>query len=530
MQIIIPMSGTGQRFLNAGYSVPKPLIEVDEKPIIEHVVNLFPKEGNFIFVCNNDHLKNTNMRAILKRIAPKGEIYGIPTHKKGPVYAVSVIQEVVSDDKETIINYCDFSKRWNYHDFLKTVRAKEADGAISAYRGFHPHMLNSPNYAFIKEESKWMIEIREKLPFTDDKMQEYASDGTYYFKYGKFVKRYFKQLMDENINTSGEFYVSMVYNLMKRDGLKIAIYEIEHMLQWGTPRDLEEYKRWSVYFKSIAQVPKAIRVQKNSINLIPLAGRGSRFSAHGYTLPKPLIKVNGKSMIIQAASHLPRATKYIFICLADHLNNYPLKKEILKVYPKAKIVGLDKITEGQACTCELGLSGEDLEFPLLIGACDNGMVWDARKYESLITNKAVDSIIWCVRHYLPSERNPQMYSWLRVDKDDNVLGASVKVPVSDNSYNDYAMVGTFYFKKAKYFIEALKRMREKNIRVNNEFYVDSCVNELIAMRLGVKAFGVDYICWGTPDELHTYEYWQSFFHKCPRVSLQLPLGYFLMYP
>ena len=156
-----------------------------------------------------------------------------------------------------------------------------------------------------------------------------------------------------------------------------------------------------------------------------------------------------------------------------------------------------------------------MESPLLIGACDNGVVWDAKKYESLINNKDVDSVIWSVRHYPPSERNPQMYGWLRVDKDDNVSGVSVKVPISDNPYNDHAIVGTFYFKKAKYFIEALKRMCEKNRRVNNEFYVDSCVNELIAVGLGVKVFEVDYICWGTPDELHTYEYWQSFFHKCP---------------
>lgn len=515
MQIIIPMSGTGQRFLNAGYTDPKPLIEVDSKPIIEHVVNLFPGEQNFIFICNDDHLKSTNMREILKRIAPKGRIYGIPPHKKGPVYAVSAMEEVINDEEETIVNYCDFSKYWDYQDFLKNIRDRKADGAITAYRGFHPHMLSSPNYAFIREDAKWLIEIREKQPFTNNRMQEYASDGTYYFKSGKYVKYYFKQLMDKNINTDGEFYISMVYNLMKRDNLKIAIYEIEHMLQWGTPRDLQEYQRWSNYFKKIKKPQKNIEPQKNSITMVLLAGRGKRFLQEGYLSPKPLIKINGRPMVIQAVSCLPASMKYIFVCLLEHLENFHLQDEIRKVFPEAKIVKIDKVTDGQACTCEIGLANEDLKSPLLVAACDCGMRWNTDAYARLIRDPDIDAVVWSFRHHPSSEKNPQIYGWLKVDKNSNVLKVSVKKQISENPFNDHAIIGTFYFKKAEYFIESLKRVYEKNIRVNNEFYIDSCINELLNLGLVVKVFEVDhYIGWGTPDDLKTYEYWQRFFQKC----------------
>lgn len=515
MKIVIPMSGIGKRFLEAGYKEPKPLIEVDGKPIVEHIVNLFPGEKDFIFICNSEHLKQTNIKEILTRIAPCSKIVEIPPHKKGPVYAVSYVFDMIGDDEEVIVNYCDFSKYWDYHDFLTHTRDRDAGGAIPSYKGFHPHMLGTTNYAFIRDDKQWMLEIREKQPFTDNRMQEYASDGTYYFKKGSYVKKYFKQLMDEDINVNGEYYVSMIYNLMKRDNLNISIYEIQHMLQWGTPRDLEEYQKWSDYFRHIIQPQENIKPRENSINLIPLAGKGKRYADAGYKFPKPLIEVSGIPMIIQAANYLPKAERHIFVCLSEHLDNYPLENEIRKEYIDAKIVGIDMITEGQACTCEIGLQDEDMESPLLIAACDNGMLWNKNRYERLMNDDDVDAVVWSFRRHPSSERNPQMYGWIKVDKEDNVLGVSVKKAISDDPYNDHAIVGTFYFKKAIYFIEALQKMYKENLRVNGEFYVDSCINELIKMGIKVKVFEVeDYICWGTPNDLRTYEYWQGFFHKC----------------
>lgn len=253
MKIVIPMTGQGSRFKAAGYQVLKPLIEVDGKPIIEHVVNLFPGEKDFIFICTKEHLANIpNLQFTLKRIAPEGKIVTIESHKKGPVYAVEKIVNLLPDDEEVIVNYCDFSTYWNYGDFLKHTRGRHADGAIPSYRGFHPHMLGSTNYAFMRHSGQWMSEIREKQPFTNNRMQEFASNGTYYFRKGEYVKRYFRKLMDEDVNLNGEYYVSLIYNLMVRDGLRVSVYEIQHMLQWGTPEDVEEYNYWSKYFEDSA--------------------------------------------------------------------------------------------------------------------------------------------------------------------------------------------------------------------------------------------------------------------------------------
>ena len=90
MKIIIPMSGFGERFKKYGYKVPKPLIKVDGIHMIGHVINLFPNESNFIFICNKDHLKNNifNMEKIIKSYCPKGKIIGINSHNLGPAFSV----------------------------------------------------------------------------------------------------------------------------------------------------------------------------------------------------------------------------------------------------------------------------------------------------------------------------------------------------------------------------------------------------------------------------------------------------------
>ncbi|WP_424766489.1 NTP transferase domain-containing protein [Paenibacillus sp. sgz302251] len=515
MHIVIPMSGFGNRFLKAGYTIPKSLIEIDGIPMIEHVVNMFPGESKFTFICNEDHIKDTNMEQILKRIAPKGNIVTIPPHKKGPVFAVSFAYDLIDDEEEVIVNYCDFSCYWNYTDFLKHTRSRNADGAVPSYKNYHPHMLGKTNYAFMRDDKQWMLEIKEKAPFTENRMNEYASDGTYYFKKGAFVKKYFNLLMDRNIHLNDEYYVSLVYNLLVEDGLRVSIYEIQHMLQWGTPEDVTEYNEWSQYFSNIVKQNESFIAQHDGINIIPLAGAGSRFAKEGYMIPKPLIEVSGKPMIIQAANSLPSSKQHIFVCLEDHLQQYPLREQLLQEYPDAKIVSLKQLTEGQACTCELGLQGEDLEKPLMIGACDNGMIYDHHKLNELFNDPNTDAIVWTFKNHISSQINPQMYGWVETDPNNHAKKVSVKVPISDDPKNDHAVVGSFYFKKSHYLIDALNSMRKKDIRVNGEFYVDSTVNELIEMGLKVKVLETsDYICWGTPNDYRTFVYWQSFFHKC----------------
>jgi len=518
IQLIIPMSGIGKRFIEAGYTVPKPLIEVDGFPIIKHVINLFPGVDNITFICNEKHLKETNMKEILISISPNCKIFEVSNdNRKGPVDAINQIIDNIDDESEVIVSYCDYGTYWDFNKFLDEIRSKNSDGAIPCYIGFHPHMLGSDNYAFCKEDNKRLIEIKEKEPFTDDKMSEYASNGTYYFKSGSLVKKYFKELVDLNINLNGEFYVSLVYNLLVKDGLNVSIFEIENMLQWGTPYDLEVYKGWSNYFSNIIKKQPIIKNNPDVTLVLPMAGKGSRFTECGYGIPKPLIDVNGLPMVIQAVNCLPQSENNIFICLEDHIDNFDLSEKLNDSYPNCNIIKINKTTEGQACTCEIGINNAnlDLEKPILISACDNGVYYDTNEYLELVNDENNDVIVWSFRNNQTSKLNPNMYAWLEVDENNLIKHVSCKKFIYDDPLKTHAIIGTMYFRKAKYFIDGLKKNYESNIRTNGEFYVDDVLNQNIKSGLNVKVFEViNYICWGTPNDYKTYVYWRDFFNKC----------------
>lgn len=249
------MSGLGKRFQDAGYKDIKPLIPVHGKPIIEWVVSMFPGNHDFIFICREEHLKSTPLRSELQRIAPGGRIISIEGHKLGPVYAVSKVFDLINDEEEVICNYCDFFQDWDFSHFAETVRQKQVAGAIPCYTGFHPHLLHPENlYASCRKDyDDLLLEIREKYSFESDKTKAFHSGGTYYFSSGNVLKKYFSLLMQEEHSLNGEYYISLVYNLLVRDGLKVLVYDqVPHFCQWGTPGDLEEYLNWMDIMKHYA--------------------------------------------------------------------------------------------------------------------------------------------------------------------------------------------------------------------------------------------------------------------------------------
>lgn len=250
--ILLPMAGSGERFVKKGYKDPKPLIKVNGKRIIEYICDMFDKENDeFIFICNTDHLNNADMYKILKEIIPDCKILGIQPHKKGPVFTLldAGIEKYIKDDEEVIVCYCDNPYLWNYKDFKEKV--KDVDGCILSHVDFHPHRLSSTYMAYMKENELNVTEIQEKKPYTNDHTKEHASTGTYYFKKGSYIKKYFKQLIDENINYNGEFYVTLVYNLLIRDGLKVTCYPTEHTTVFGTPEEVENFEAWNKILEGI---------------------------------------------------------------------------------------------------------------------------------------------------------------------------------------------------------------------------------------------------------------------------------------
>jgi NDP-sugar pyrophosphorylase family protein len=529
VQVVIPMSGFGERFRRAGYQIPKPLIEIDGKPMIAHVIDMFPGETNFIFICNQDHLDEQDFRMefILKEYCPTGRIVGIQPHKRGPINAVRQVEHLLCPLEPVVVNYCDFACYWDWHHFKRYVKETACVGAIPAYKGFHPHSLGSTNYAYMREIDGWVQDIQEKQPFTNNRMEEYASSGTYYFATAQIMSEAFQAVMEQDLNVGGEYYVSLAYKSLLSNKQSISVYPLQHFMQWGTPEDLVEYTTWSKAFRGL--IKHSDTPSSQGALVIPMAGLGQRFADEGYLLTKPLIPVSGLPMVAQAAYDLPPADHHVFVLRADMLGYADVASQLRTLYPKAIIKTIDRMTEGQACTALIGLAALEDEgvkscFPITIGACDNGSLYDIDSFDKLVNDPMVDVIVWGIRGYPNATRHPKMFGWIDA-VDGQVRSVSVKAPL-DNPASDPIVIGTFTFRKFEDFRRAFDRLIARDGRINGEFYIDSMINDAIELGLQCRIFEVDsYLCWGTPNDLRTFEYWQSCFHKWTNHPYRLDLDH-----
>ena len=439
------------------------------------------------------------------------------------------ISHLLSDDLPTVVNYCDFTCYWNWDHFKQFVATNDCDGAIPAYRGFHPHSLGSTNYAYMRERDGWIHDIQEKKPFTEDRMSEFASSGTYYFSEGRVMKDAFAAQIECDLSVNGEFYASLAYKKLLESKCKVAVYPLQHFMQWGTPDDVREYNYWSSVFCNIASMDRYSESAQGSV-VLPMAGLGKRFSDEGYSLTKPLLPISGKPMFVQALASAPNAEKYAFVLRNDMIGIDETTTVIEENFPGAELEALSSRTDGQATSAAIGLtalqeSSHDIELVTFV-ACDLAVIYDEKKYRTLLEQSDVDVIVWVIRGYPNAIRSPGSFGWVEVD-DTKVRHVSVKVPLN-NPAEDPIVLGNFTFKRAGDFVNAYQALRDVGGTVNAEYYLDSCINEAIKLGLSCHIFEVDsYLCWGTPNDYETFKYWQSCFHKWDSHPYNLSLDFFV---
>jgi NDP-sugar pyrophosphorylase family protein len=509
MQVVIPMSGRGERYRRAGYAEIKPLIPVDGRPMIEHVLGMFPGTHRTLCICAQDHLQTTPLASVIKGLRPDAEIVGIEPHKQGPVHAVLAARDQIADDEPVLISYCDFTTSWSFSDFKRHVAKTRCAGAITAYRGFHPHSMGPNLYAYMRERDGMLLEIREKGCFTDDRMHEYASAGSYYFASGALMKRTFARAVELGLATNGEFYCSTPYNLLVQDGLPVSIYELDDFVQLGTPEDLREYQRWSDFFARSSRFRPELPIQSGA-TLVPAAGDGRRFRVRGYLPPKPLIEIGGRAMLERSLSTLPASEQCVLLARADVLDAPELQR--MPGVSAIQAVLVESSTEGQASTCLLAEDRIDRSSPLLIAPCDASTVFEPKRWAELVQEPTVDCVVWCFRDHPHANRNPKQYGWVETNAAGRVQSVSCKRALHDDVRDDLGIIGIFWFRRAQAFFDLARRLVAENRRVNGEFYVDSVLQLAVEQGLDVRAFKVEhYTCFGTPDDVMTYEYWRKHF-------------------
>lgn len=230
--------------------------------------------------------------------------------------------------------------------------------------------------------------------------------------------------------------------------------------------------------------------------VIPMAGEGSRFAKEGYTFPKPLIDVNGKPMIQVVVDNLKFDAEYIFLVRTEHLAKYEgLETTLSRITNgRYKIVEVDRLTEGAACTVLLAKDYINNDEDLLIANSDQVIDYSPENFNYFKNFTNVDGIVFTFHAVHPK------WSFVKTNSSGIVTEVAEKNPISN-----IATCGIYWYRKGSEFVSCAENMIEKNIRVNNEFYIAPVYNELIHLGKTLIPFFVHRMHGiGTPEDLDFY--------------------------
>ena len=231
MKILIPIAGRGKRFEDAGYSFPKPLIDVNGKTMIQIIIENLNFNAEHILICQKEHYEKYALKEILELVTPNCKIIQVSEMTEGAACTALLAKELINNDEELIIANGDQWINWNNQHFLTFLRDNNADGGIVTFYSTHP------KWSFIKLDDEGKVTVvAEKKPISN-----IATVGIYYFKKGKYFVESAEQMIKKNIRTNNEFYIAPVYNEMIQSNKKILHYPIAEMKGLGTPEDLTKF-------------------------------------------------------------------------------------------------------------------------------------------------------------------------------------------------------------------------------------------------------------------------------------------------
>jgi dTDP-glucose pyrophosphorylase len=231
LNVLIPMAGAGSRFEKAGYTFPKPLIEVKGKPMIQVVVENLNIKANFIYIVQKSHREKYNLDTLLNLITPECKVIEVDGLTEGAACTALLAKEYINSDKPLFFANSDQFVEWDSNEFMYKMNETRCDGGIVTFKATHP------KWSFAKVDEKGLVtEVAEKNPISD-----IATVGFYWWKQGSDFVKYAEEMIGKDIRVNNEFYVCPVFNQAISAGKQIRTFNIDKMWGLGTPEDLIRY-------------------------------------------------------------------------------------------------------------------------------------------------------------------------------------------------------------------------------------------------------------------------------------------------
>lgn len=235
MKILIPMAGEGSRFAKEGYTFPKPLIDVDGKPMIQAVVENLDFDCEYIFLVRKSHLgKFDGLKETLARITNgRLQIVEVEGLTEGAACTALLAKEFINNDDDLLIANSDQIIEYQPQNFNTMRNLTNVDAIVWTFNDVHP------KWSFVKTNSRgFCTEVAEKKPISD-----IATCGIYWYRKGSDFVKSAEQMIQKDIRVKNEFYIAPVYNELISGGKTLIPFYVHKMHGIGTPEDLNNYLR-----------------------------------------------------------------------------------------------------------------------------------------------------------------------------------------------------------------------------------------------------------------------------------------------
>lgn len=490
--LIIPMGGTGKRFIKKGYKTYKSLLPINSKSnIFENIKKNF-ESGTHVIVLGSSirlekYFKNKTNCSFIK----------IPKHKKGPLYSIYLSLEkinlIIGKSQNIFISYTDINWKWKAKEYTNILKKKVC---VLTHKGFHPHLEVNQNSDFCKINKNYVLKISEKKAnYLDYKIDNLAI-GCYFFKNLNYINYFFTNFNIENFKIKKEFYLLSLINFLIKKKIKVEKFNIERFVHLGTPEQYEDYIDWYNKFKYGL---KKLTL-KNNKSIMLMCGKGKRVKNLGQK--KPFLKIENEEFYKLIFKKFNSVNKTI-ITTQKYLNQIDRKKyDIYKIKQTSSMF-------------ETIYSSKDFFFQnskFFLLSCDCFGEINSFKFKKLIESK-VDLIIFAFKKTYLNSALQSSHTSLTISKD-KIKEIYVKTDIPKS----YGHAGFFWINSPrvfKYLNNFKKSKNFKNLSFKREIIIDDYFRYLLKNKLiNLKCINLNnYWHLGSVKEFKEYIYWKKYFNN-----------------
>ena len=235
----MPMAGEGSRFANAGWTTPKPLIELKGMPLFKRAISSVSDDDikmKYSFIVRQEHIEKYGIDNGIKSFLPEANVFSVMKTTRGAVETCLIAESTIEDEDAVIVMDCDLEFRSKkFLEIIKSILSETAEnangGALVSFES------QEPKYSYAQLDENGLV----RRTAEKEVISNHALCGAYFFSTGRRFKEIAHQLLNEPEFKKPEYYVSLLYNYMLTNGEKVQLAPMEEYYSYGTPEELQKY-------------------------------------------------------------------------------------------------------------------------------------------------------------------------------------------------------------------------------------------------------------------------------------------------